>query len=359
MIGLVDYDLQMATSVNLTPPNIEIMKLARYYRVEENIFCRLVSLQDTELTGYDKIYFFSESNKIINVPDAFKKADNVIYGGSAFTDTYKPFENSIIDFTMPSPSIYKDFLKQKYQDGVQSKIINHILDDSYYRNYAGKDKLPIPPIRAKQRVFLYDKDFFYSDWQDTMTEIANRKPSTIIRIHPIICHTITDYFNMRNQLRLSRNNVAFLELDIPLEEVNYMLKKYKNQLLADITPTSNIFLTIGDTHDTSFQYYKNYIYKMNLLYAFWSKKIPIKIKYIYPKTWANNPIEHLCILTEQWTCGKTKNTKTLNDRMTVKNPKNIPIEREERNLLLQFYPTVKELFNQNYEMLAKGGIWKL
>ena len=45
--------------------------------------------------------------------------------------------------------------------------------------------------------------------------------------------------------------------------------------------------------------------------------------------------------------------------MTVKNPKNIPIEREERNLLLQFYPTVKELFNQNYEMLAKGGIWKL
>lgn len=118
MIGLVDYDLQTATSVNLTPPNIEIMKLARYYKVEENTFCRLVSLQDTELTGYDKIYFFSESNKTVHVPDAFKKADNVIYGGSAFTDTYKPFENSIIDFTIPSPSVYKDFLKQKYQDGV-------------------------------------------------------------------------------------------------------------------------------------------------------------------------------------------------------------------------------------------------
>lgn len=174
------------------------MKLARYYRIEENTFCRLVSLEDTELESYDKIYFFSESETPIIVPDNFKKASNVIYGGTAFTDNYKPFENSIIDFTTPSPSIYKDFLKKKYFEGIQSKVIEHILDDSYYRNYAGTERLPIPAIRSRKRIYLYDKDFFYPDWKETLTEIAARKPISIIRIHPIICKKITDYFELRN-----------------------------------------------------------------------------------------------------------------------------------------------------------------
>ena len=359
MIGLVDYDLQTSASTNLTPPNIEIMKLARYYRVEENVFCRLINLDEEELTSYDKIYFFSESEIPIMVPDNFKKVSNVIYGGIAFTENYKPFENSIIDFTTPSPNIYKDFLKKKYFEGIQSKVIEHILDDSYYRNYAGTERLPIPPIHSKKPVYLYDKDFFYPDWKETLTEIAARKPTSIIRIHPIICKKITDYFEVRNQPKFCRENVIYLELDIPLSEVNYLLQKYYKLLLADITPSSNIFITLGGTFQTTFQYYKDYIYKINLLYALWSKKIPIKIKYIIPKIWATNPIQHLSLLTEKWTCGKTKEDKTLTDRMTFKDKKKISIERQERNLLLKFFPEARDLFDQNYTELAKRGIWRL
>ena len=130
-------------------------------------------------------------------------------------------------------------------------------------------------------------------------------------------------------------------------------------MLADITPSSNIFLTLGNTFKTTFQYYKDYIYKINLLYALWSRKIPIKIKYVFPKIWANNPLEHLSLLTEKWTCGKTKEDKTLTERMTFKDKKKISIERQERNLLLKFYPEAKDLFDQNYTELAKRGIWRL
>ena len=111
MIGLVDYDFYSSTSTTRLIPNIEIMKLATYYRNEKNIFCRLIGLDETELTGYDKIYFFSESEKPINIPDAFKKAKNVIFGGTTFTNNYIPFEDQIIDYTIPRPIIYKEILK--------------------------------------------------------------------------------------------------------------------------------------------------------------------------------------------------------------------------------------------------------
>ena len=246
MIGLLDYDYSSSTSTRLLVPNIEIMKLATYYKLEENHFCRLLSLEEEELTNYDKIYFFSELNINPRVPDNFLRAKNVIYGGTAFTNgKYIPFENEIIDFTIPRPTIYKDSLKQKYNDGIKSKVINHVLDDSYYRNYAGKNKLPLPAIQPKKRIFLYDREFFYDDWEYTIKTISARRPSTIIRIHPIICKTLAQYFTMRNYQKLSRENEIILDLDIPLNEVNYMLKHYKNLFLADITSNSKVYLFIG------------------------------------------------------------------------------------------------------------------
>lgn len=133
MIGLVDYDLQTTTSTQLLIPNLEIMKLATYYK-EQNVFCRLINLNETELSAYNKIYFFSEISTDIQVPPAFLRSSNVIFGGTAFTNgIYQPFENSIIDYTIAKPYIYKNFLKDKYDNGIKTKIIEHILDDSYYR----------------------------------------------------------------------------------------------------------------------------------------------------------------------------------------------------------------------------------
>ena len=93
MIGLIDLDLQSSTSVNLTPPNLEIMKLATYYRIEENKFCRLIPLNETNFMGYEKIYCESELLGWKAVPPALLKTNNIFYNGSAFSDgNYIPFE---------------------------------------------------------------------------------------------------------------------------------------------------------------------------------------------------------------------------------------------------------------------------
>ena len=362
MIGLVDWDLQTSNNTKILIPNLEIIKLATYYRSEENIFCRLVELDETELSGYEKIYFFSEANEMPQIPSAFLRADNIIYGGTAFTKgVYKPFENEIIDFTLPRPAIYKDFLKKKYQEGIKTNVIGHTLDDTYYRMYAGENQLPIPRITQKKRVYLYDKDFFYPNWKEIIEKISLRKPSSIIRIHPIVCKTISQYFELREQSKIARTNEIILDTNIPLNEVYYMLKKYKNLFLADITPNSNIYITLGEDFPSSYHYYKDLIYKLNLLYSFWSAGIEIKIKYIKPSIGINNPMENLSLVIENWARGRWKNNNTINKRIPKKQRKKDEdtIEEKEKMLLLKFHPSAKDLFNQTFEGLKKGGYWRI
>ena len=169
MIGLLDYDAQISTSTRIIIPNLEIMKLATYYKLEENKFCRLLDLNDTELSSYDKIYFFSETAGEPQIPPAFLRTNNVIFGGTAFTGgIYQPFKNSIVDYTIARPTIYKEFLKNKYNDGVKTKVIGHVLDDSYYRIFLNGQQLPIPPIHPNKRLIIYDRDLFCNNWENIL-----------------------------------------------------------------------------------------------------------------------------------------------------------------------------------------------
>lgn len=360
MIGLIDYDLQTSTSLKLVPPNIEIMKLAAYYRQEENHFCRLMSLEETELSAYDMIYIFSEADNYPQLPDPFKRADNVVLGGTAFTNgQYIPFNNEIIDFTIPRTYIYKEFLKEKYTTGVKTKTLEHILDDSYYRMYAGDKLLPIPPVLPRQRMYIYDKNIFVGDWLEIFNQIADRNPSSIKPIHPVICRTVTDYFNFRNCRKTAKDIDIVLDFNIPLKDTPYLMKHYKMKFLADIKPSSDVFITLGGSFDTERQYIKDYIYKMNLLFIFWSQKIPLKIKYIQPKIGYTDPLSHLSQLTTTWAYGDTKAEKSIKDRI----PKNkrvteIRPERIEKDKVIALYPTAKTLFDQTQQTIEKGGFWR-
>ena len=62
MIGLVDFDFQSQTKLNPDPPNIEIMKLANYYRTEENKFSMLVNLN----TDNFRYQFNSNHDKLLH-----------------------------------------------------------------------------------------------------------------------------------------------------------------------------------------------------------------------------------------------------------------------------------------------------
>ena len=358
MIGLVDFDLQQSTSKTLLIPNLEIMKLATYYKLEENQFCRLIKLDETDLTGYDKIYFFSELAREPEIPSQFLRAQNVNFGGTAFTNgIYKPFENELIDYTLARPTIYKEFLKDKYNEGIKAKVIEYLLDDSYYRNYAGKNKLPISPVKNNKHFFLYDRDFFYSDWKDTLKEISERKCSQIIRIHPIICNKVSDFFCARSYQKLSRTTEYILDLDIVLEDVNYLIKNYKNQFLAEIVKESNVYIPLKGEKYTKLQYASELVYRLNLIYSFWAANIPVCFKYIYPKIGIINPYQDLFLMIEQWCFIKRKRKIPKNFYEWIPKDKKYNYLREQIDELCKYKPDIQKLFNYTFKEINKKGVW--
>ena len=360
MIGLVDLQLQQWQKPQLCPPNLEIMKLATYYQQEENKFCRLINLDETELGGYEIVYIFSESTNYITVPDAFKRASNVIYGGTAFTNgKYIPFENKLIDYTLAKPRIYANFLKEKYAAGLKEIEINRLLDNSYYRWHAGNEELPIPAILKRHRIYIYDIDFFQEGWRKVVDKILYRQPSSINFIHPAHYRKISDFLEVRENALIARGNDAYLNLNIPLRETPALMKHYKNRLLAVITPSSQVYLSLGGSFHYRTDYFKDILYKLNLLYVFWSCKIPIKIKYEEPKLGCYDPFTDLSKLIATWTQGETCNYKSIIDRIPKdKKLTEVRPEREQLEVILDRYPSSETLFRQTTETTRQGGFWK-
>lgn len=359
IIGLVDITLQTATYATLSPPNLEIMKLAAYYRIEKQQFCRLIDLSEVELDAYEKIYFFSEAAVQPQVPPQFLRQSNVIYGGTAFTNgVYQPFKDELIDFTLPRTSIYKDWLKKKYADGTKAVVISHILDDTYYRYMVGKNKLPLPAILPRKRLWIYDTDFFQDGWQNWAKEAQERKCSSIRTIHPIICKNFSQYFELRKVCPAARTNTVILDTNIPLSEVHYMLKEYEKKFLADVTTNSTVYLKLGGEWDTPRQYYSDLIYKLNLLYSFWSKNIPIKIIYIEPKIGFNCPISTLSKQIDTWSRSSIRDW-SINDKIIWKSRKQHSPAHEEEIEMLKYFPSAKDLFEQNYNNLVARGLWRI
>ena len=360
MIGLVDLQLQSWDKPQLCPPNLEIMKLATYYQQEENRFCRLINLDETELSNYDKIYIFSESKDYITVPDAFKRAPNVIYGGTAFTNgIYVPFENKLIDYTLARTRVYKDFLRDKRVAGLNDKEINKLLDNSYYRWKAGDNILPLPAIFKRHRLYVYDKDFFQDGWRDIIDKMMERNPSSIQFIHPTRYKKISDFLEVRENMLIAKSVDAYLDLNIPLRETPILMKHYKNRLLAVIPPNAQVYLSLGGSFHYQTDYFKDIIYKLNLLYIFWSNNIPMKVKYEEPTLGCYNPIIDIEKLISTWTQGETCNYKSIIDRIPKdKKMSEIRPEREQLRVILDRYPSSETLFRQTTETVRQGGFWK-
>ena len=336
------------------------MKLATYYQSEENKFCRLINLDETELGSYEKIYVFSESKDFVTVPEAFRRAPNVIYGGTAFTNNkYVPFENKLIDYTLAKPRIYIQFLKDKRELGLSDKEIGRLLDNSYYRWHAGEETLPLPSVQKRHRIYIYDNDFFQDGWQKIISKIEARRPSSINFIHAIHYKKISDFLAARENVLIARSNDAFLDLDIPLKETPILMNHYKNRILAVINQNSQVYLSLGGSFHYQTEYIKNLVYKLNLLYIFWSCNIPIKFKYEEPSIGCYNPLADLSKLIVTWSTGETCNYKSIIDRIPKdKKMSEVRPEREQLRIILDKYPNSETLFRQTLDTVKKGGFWR-
>lgn len=164
---------------------------------------------------------------------------------------------------------------------------------------------------------------------------------------------------MRENSLIARGNDAYLDLNIPLNETSILMKHYKNRLLAVINPSAQVYLSLGGSFHYRIDYYKNFIYKLNLLYVFWSCGIPMKIKYEEPTIGCFDPISDISKLVATWTQGDTHKYKTILDRIPKdKSLSEIRPEREQVELLIEKYPSQKELFYKTKATIQQGGFWK-
>lgn len=352
MIGFYDPYLFESSNGKLNPPNVDIMKLATYYK-EQNVFNRLI-LPGESVESYDKVYCFSEKPCI--VPDTLKRATNVFYGGTYFTQgEYMPFEDSLINYTVPKVGVYYPFLKQCQAD---PKAINDFLDNAYYR--VGEENLPYPApvIQSTHRLYIYDRNLLErEDWKKIINSAASHKPSTIVFIHPIYCRTLSQFFALRENSKISRENEIVLNLALPSSDVSLMFKKYLHLFLAEITPASRIYLQLGGNYPTATQYYQNFIYTLNLLYCFWAKNVPIKIFYKEPSVGYNNPIENLSKMVSNWSISAVSPRKR-DLRLISLFHKSVEDDRKaEYDKLIRNFPSAANLFTQSYNLLELKKYW--
>ena len=217
----------------------------------------------------------------------------------------------------------------------------------------------MPAIQKRHRIYIYDKDFFQEGWRNIIDKMVDRKPSSIHFIHPSHYKKISDFLEVRENGLIARGNDAYLDLNIPLKETSILMKHYKNRLLAVITPSAQVYLSLGGSFHYKIDYYKDIIYKLNLLYVFWSCGIPMKIKYEEPNLGCFNPIPDISKLIATWTQGETSKVKTIVDRIPKdKSLSDIRPEREQLEVILQKYPSQKNLFYQTIETVKQGGFWK-
>jgi len=167
---------------------------------------------------------------------------------------------------------------------------------------------------------------------------------------------ISDFLTIRENKIIAKSSDAILDLHIPLKETHILMKNYKNKLLATIVPSSQVFITLGGSFYYKTEYYKDFIYKLNLLYIFWNNNIPLKIKYEEPKIGCYDPFKELSKLIATWTQGETKNTKSILER--IPKDKSLSDRRPERAQvedIIKKYPSVETLFRQTTETVKQGG----
>ena len=164
---------------------------------------------------------------------------------------------------------------------------------------------------------------------------------------------------MRENALIARSNDAYLDLNIPLKETPILMKHYKNRLLAVINQHSQVYLGLGGSFHYQSDYVKNIVYKLNLLYVFWSNGIPLKFKYEEPALGCFDSMAELSKLMTTWTQGETCNYKSIIDRIPKdKRLTEIRPEREQLKIILDRYPNSETLFRQTLDTVKKGGFWK-
>lgn len=352
MIGIIDYELLMAKR-GLPPPSLSAMKMAAYLKSTQSDYVVLLQTMEN-IEHYERVCFFSDWI-IDKLPKEIFQFSNVELYGLYLNPIPKLAEHMI-----PDTTIYNDIIQEKIVNKtVSTSRALQFLDSIYYKCYDQEGKrLPLPPSAKRKRFYIYDNDFLsLSDCWQIIEEIVERNPSAIYMTRPIQCHTVKQFFTLREDYeKVSRNNKIFLDYFVPLHHLETYFGKYKLKLLGEITKTSDVCIYLGknygnDVYSETF-YIRNIFYCLNLAYSYYSRNIPIKSD-IYHHYDVTNPYEDVYNAIRLWinsedydmTLAQSFGTKKLKERMAELIEKNSAFE--------PFFNKTKN------DLIQTRGIWRI
>ena len=348
------YDEEFATAKRgLPPPSLAAMKTAAYLKTEQDDLVILIT-DLTNAANYDKVYFFSDK-PLEDLPKEIFLMNNIILYGK-----YLDPLPQIIEHMMPDITIYHDV--------VQTRLINKItstnralqfLDSIYYQAYGSKgERLPLPPSSRKKRFYIYDEDFLScEDCWNIFKEIEERMPTGIYTIKPIQCHTIKQFFTLREDYeKVSRANKIILDYYVPLHHFDVYFGKYKLKLLGEITKNSEVYVYLGKNYGANAYgevfYLKNLYYSLNLIFSYWSRNIPIKAEMFIVED-SVNPYKEIFQALRQWTNHEDYD-KTIEGFLNTKKLKPI------LDAFINANPVMEIFFNKSKnDLINTRGVWRL
>lgn len=352
MIGIVDYDFSSAKK-GLPPPSLAAMKMAAHLKMEQDDIVYLVS-DISGAANYNKVYFFSDK-PIEELPKEIFLMDNVVLYGKFL----EPIPR-IVEHMTPDITIYRDIV----QDRLLRKVTStnralQFLDSIYCSIYDSEGKrMPLPPSARKKRFYIYDEDFLsHEECWDIFREIEERAPTGIYTIHPIQCHTVKQFFTLREDYeKVSRGNKIILDYFVPLHHFDTYFGKYKLKLLGEITKNSEVYIYLGKNYGSNAYgevfYLKNLYYCLNLIFSYWSRNIPIKAEMFIVED-SLNPYKEIFNALRLWTNQENLDS-TLGSYFTTKKLK------PKLDDFLTVNPTMKIFFEKTKnDLINTRGVWRL
>lgn len=352
MIGIYDNDF-MAVKRGLSSPSLAAMKMSAFLKANEEDNVYLITSLETA-AQCSKVYFFSD--KIVDkLPKEIFTMDNIeLYG------KYLEKLPKIVEHMMPDITLYHDI--------VQDRLVNKLaatnralqfLDSIYYQAYGSEgERLPLPPSSTRKRFYIYDEDFLgYEDCWSILDEILERTPSGIYMTQPIQCHTVKQFFTLREDYeKVSRSNKVILDYFVPLHHFDMYFSKYKLKLLGEITKTSEVYIYLGKNYSNNAYgdtfYIKNLYYCLNLIFSYWSRNIPIKAE-MFEKEDAINPYKDIYNCVRLWTNNEDQDMK-LKESF---NSKKLKTKMEE---FIKEHPVMEQFFEKSKNnLITTRGIWRV
>lgn len=358
MMGIIDDNfLNWGKRQGLPSPNLDAMKWYVYLRKtypEEDV--RLVTSLNS-IANYSKVYFLTDKPPEGLPKEIFLQANVEIYG-PFFAPSPK-----LVEHTIPSISLYRDFIEEKVaEERLSSKRALQFLDSIYYKIWGlGGEKLPLPPCETRKRFYLYDKDVLGrgEDSWAALLALTARKPTSLYFVSPIQCHSIKQFIRLRVDFDgiISRSNAIILDYFVPLHQLDYYFDKYRLLLLGEITPNADVNIYLGknysnDTYCANF-YIRNFTYCANLMFSYWAHNIPIKGTIYQDENSVGeaNPCAMLYDALRRWAAAPSKEA-TLWDQLTKKN-------KLDCEALAEKHPALRRFLKVTKNDLLNSGEWNV